>query len=1114
MAVKELLHVLGIPQCSVAHTEADDVIAYLAENLPGYKLIYTVDGDLTALINATTSVFLKGEPQTAYYKDGMMILPRHVTLFKSIVGDTSDGIAGIKGMGPAAWVDLLSEFGEDGLDELITIAESDDIGQLRSIAEQAKNKLLDKMVLNLSDWRRSYLLAKLRPELVDGMQKGEFTRLRWDKRLPSAERLDKLMASTQAYWLAQDLRPLMPTQTLITAKDWDDDVLKEATQLFKNSRYISIDWETWAPDHAPFTKAAKGNYVDMLSSKVTGAGFTCGENLEHTFYFQFDHADADNNIDKQHLIELLDCIPEGMPIVAQNCLFERTVFLNEFGFDIPDLHDTKIMASHVDESLSAGLKDMTKYWMNYNQLHYGDVIEKGKTMRDYTGVHVFKYGADDPLVTAHLYDLFHIILNLEGTWEFVRDNEFAMNYILSNSYLAGVSIDFAEVERQHAEDKLTFDNNMAAIRGLLKANSTPESVYSGAKNWMEELLTNHRAEGKYLSTLIAKASNTENFISILRANKTVMSWVKDTVTENATLEEVLDTLNSKLGKHSLIPGDAMDEIKKGEALNGSRAPLWAKAVAAATYADYDPTPTKAKFTWSLGKVNQLSEKVGLPVWPNLTDIEDHVRTLTITTGEQTDLVSAVVSTIEAARRYAEKVVKVKGAPKKVKHTDTDSYAWLSSQYEEKFPGKITKKGSELNLDSPKQACELLYAVLGLPIRTRSLNVTEGRVAKGLQGAPQTDKDAIALAIAVGDATGWKREVLDLLSEAKSASTRIKLFYNKLPMWKHPIDGLIHPQFNSCGTETRRPSGSSPNLLQLSKKGEGLKVRSCFLPNAKLGHDLVFSCDWAAQELRVIAALSGDETMTACYIGDNLLDVHSVTAAQIMGLPYKDFIVGLHSEDKAEAKRFKDARAAAKSTNFGSAYGIGAAKLARQLLCDPEDAKGFLTAKKNAYPGVEAWKDVVKQQLHAQGFVKTLAGSRKHVFGKLQDKDDGMVSYYERASVNFLIQGLCADYLKKVLSDMWNAKTLQRHGAVLIAPIYDELVISCHSSQAVSLVKEVYKVMTQGISGIGIPMLAAPALGLNFANQIEILKDENEILTDELILRAIDKAFGVEVKEAA
>lgn len=1089
LAVKELLHALGILQCSVAHTEADDVVAYLAERLPGHKLIYTVDGDLTALINPTTTVFLKGEPQTAYRKGDLTVLPRHVTLFKSIVGDTSDGIAGIKGMGPAAWVELLAEFGEDGLDELINIVESDDLGQLKTIAEQAKNKLLDRMVVSINDWRRSYLLAKLRPELVDGKQAGEFTRIRWEKRLPERSRLDRLMKSTNAYWLIQDLNHLLPTQTLITAKDWDESVLAEATQLFKDSRYISIDWETYSEEHKPFNIAGKGKYVDMLGSKVTGAGITCGENLEHTFYFQFDHADEENNIDKSHLIELLDCIPEGMPIIAQNALFERTVFMNEFGYDIPNLHDTKVMASHVDESLSAGLKDMSRHWMNYNQSHYSDTIAKGKTMKDYTGEHVFKYGADDPLVTAHLYDLFYIILNLEGTWEFVRDNEFTMCYVLSDAYLAGVSIDFDEVERQRAEDQLTFDTNILKIRELLKSNLDRDAVYFGAKNWMDELLTNYRAEAKYLSALVAKASKSENFISQIKANKVVMKWVGAYITETSSMEDILTAINDKLFRDSI----------EGEVKSGARAPLWKAAVEAATYEDYSETAKDASFSWSLGKVNQLSEAFGLPVWPSISDFEV-MKAHAECSPEHHDMLHHTLVTAEAAANK--------------KHTKSDSYKWLKEQYISRFEGTVEKKGTELNLDSPKQSCELLYAKLGLPILVRSMEVSDGRAEKGLEGSPQTDKDAIAMAIASGDAVGWKREVLELLTEAKSASTRIKLFYNKLPLWKHPIDGLIHPQFNSCGTETRRFSGSSPNLLQLSKRGEGVKVRRCFVPNTKYGHDVIVSIDFDGQELRIIAGLSGDKAMTSCYVGDNKKNVHSLTGAGIAGTSYDEFSAILKDKDHQLSGKFGDIRKDSKNVNFLSAYGGGAGKLARKLLCSVDTAKEYLNAKKHVYSGIEDWRAEQIGILRAQGYFKTLFGSRKHIYNKLLSSDDGMNSYYERASINFQIQGVAADYLKKVLTDMYKANTLKRHNAVMYAAIYDEMVFSLHSSQATEFIKEVYGFMVQGIPGLPIETLANPSIGLNFADQLEILNDADDPLTDDKIVAALNKAFGVEIKQAA
>ncbi len=529
--------------------------------------------------------------------------------------------------------------------------------------------------------------------------------------------------------------------------------------------------------------------------------------------------------------------------------------------------------------------------------------------------------------------------------------------------------------------------------------------------------------------------------------------------------------------------------------------MWKEAVEAATYCDYEETPKDSTFTWSLGKINQLSEAFGLPVWPSIVEgIEEHIATLSLQTESQQRLISCVRSTASAAV--------------KKKHTSTDAYRWLKGEYVRHFDGGVEKTGSELNLDSPRQASELMYAMLGIPILTRALKVTDVRLAKGLQGAPQTDKDAIAMAIASGDAVGWKREVLELWTEAKDANTRIKLFYTKLPLWEHPIDGLIHPQFNSCGTETRRFSGSAPNMLQLSKRGEGVKVRRCFLPNQKLGHDVIVSLDFDGQELRIIAGLSGDKAMTSCYIGANKKNVHSLTAAGIAGVSYDEFSDILKDKDHRLSKKFNDIRKDAKNVNFLSAYGGGAGKLARKLLCSVETAKEYLRAKKNVYFGIEDWREKQTNLLKATGYFKTLFGSRKHVYNQLLSSDESLNSYYERASINFQIQGVAADYLKKVLTDMYNAKTLNRHGAVMYAAIYDEMVFSLHSSQAQSFIKEVYSYMVQGIPSMSIETLANPSVGLNFADQIEILRDADDPLTDQKIQEAMVTVFEIEVREAA
>jgi DNA polymerase I-like protein with 3'-5' exonuclease and polymerase domains len=77
---------------------------------------------------------------------------------------------------------------------------------------------------------------------------------------------------------------------------------------------------------------------------------------------------------------------------------------------------------------------------------------------------------------------------------------------------------------------------------------------------------------------------------------------------------------------------------------------------------------------------------------------------------------------------------------------------------------------------------------------------------------------------------WKFRVLELVLILRAIRTRRSLYYVPYPKWVSPIDGMIHPGLRNCGTVTRRPSGSSPNILQVSKiKDEG-KMRSTFLPH--------------------------------------------------------------------------------------------------------------------------------------------------------------------------------------------------------------------------------------------------------------------------------------------
>jgi len=1042
-SVKELLKSLGVAQVSCPKTEADDVIALLVEKLPGKKLVYTVDGDLIALSSSDTTVYLKGEPKELFQDK---VKPEHLTLYKSLVGDTSDGYKGVYRFGKKSWEKLLDEYKEEGIAELIDIAESKNYLKLKKVldTEPDKHPLLQQILDNKEQWRVSYEVAKLHPELIDSKQDGEFTRLQWVKRVPSLERLQKLTERINAQYLVDDYKEYLPNQILITAKDWDDELFTQAKRIFEESEFIALDWETWAEPSEGMVEAGGKNFVDMFGSHIAGMGIACGRNLEYNFYFSFDHSDTENNGHKSNIPKLLNLIPRDVPVVAQNFYFEQSVSLVDLGYELPNLHDTKVMAAHVDESSSKGLKDLSKRYLNFSQIKYADVIEKGKTMRDYSAQHVFQYGVDDAIVTAHLYSLFRAILIIEESWEFVRDCEFPAVEMMSKAFVDGASVDFDEVERQSSEDKKTFEECMTTLRKSLKENVSGYSEY-----WLEELQINHEAD----TQLIKRELDNYQSMEELKKSK-LIKLLEDT---ECSFEE------------------AKNEIL--EARQRQYIALITQAKKDAVYEDLVITYQQAKY--------QFGDRCNTKL-------------------------------LEAVKNNSDKVILVKALIRKVEKIKTGKstsqpYKLLSSLFIENIEGKKVMEGTELNINSPIQNQKLFYAMLGLPIRLRSFDVSESRAKKGLEGTPQTNEEAIHAAISAGDAPegSWKRIALDALLKAKKADTRIKLFYNKLPLWKHPKDGMIHPQFNTVGTETHRPTGSSPNLLQLSKKGEGVKIRKCFVPNEKKGHDLIVSIDWDGEELRLMAGLSGDEQLTECYVGENKKNVHSITAAGIAGLSYEEFVAIHQDPNHPDHKKMDNIRKDAKGVNFLSAYGGGAAKLSRALLCDEDTARRYLETKRQTYSGYEQWKEEQIENLMKTGYVKTLYGSRKHLFNKLHDSDDGLVSYYKRAAGNFMIQGLAADYLKKVLADIHKSKTLEKYDASLIAPIYDELVLSCHSYNADELIMEVYKIMVQGIPNMPnpIPMLACPALGINFAEQHEVLIDANQTLTKELINKTINKTIN-------
>jgi len=211
-----VLKSLGVPIVYLEDEEADDVLAYFCKALRGYKIIHTVDRDLIALSSDEVSVFRKGQVETEFSDKGVTIPVELMYLYKSIVGDSSDGYKGIAGVGPKGYESMLEEFGEDGMLQLSGLLDSKDRSAINSVAPNTSNKPFLKCHADVINWFAQYKVAKLHPELCTP------SNLTWVQRTPDSDRLLAALSASKCMDLMEDLEQYCYTQTLVTSDNLED----------------------------------------------------------------------------------------------------------------------------------------------------------------------------------------------------------------------------------------------------------------------------------------------------------------------------------------------------------------------------------------------------------------------------------------------------------------------------------------------------------------------------------------------------------------------------------------------------------------------------------------------------------------------------------------------------------------------------------------------------------------------------------------------------------------------------------------------------------------------------------------------------------------------------
>lgn len=329
-------------------------------------------------------------------------------------------------------------------------------------------------------------------------------------------------------------------------------------------------------------------------------------------------------------------------------------------------------------------------------------------------------------------------------------------------------------------------------------------------------------------------------------------------------------------------------------------------------------------------------------------------------------------------------------------------------------------GVKFNIGSPKQLGEVLFEIM--KIDSGQKKTKTGQYATGedvltkLRSKHQIVEDILAY-----------RELTKLKST----------YVDSLPELLNPKTGRLHTSFNQALVVTGRLSSNNPNLQNIPiRTDRGREIRKAFIPRDS-GHKLI-SADYSQIELRIVAAISGDENMIAAF-KDNK-DIHTATAARVYGVEEKDVT--------------KDMRRAAKAVNFGIIYGQSAFGLAENIGVSRTEAKTIIDNYFGQYPSIKKYMDTSVNFAKEHGYVQTVMG-RKRWLRDIYSANFTVRGYAERNAINMPIQGTAADMIKLAMITVH--KELRSSGlkAKMILQVHDELVFDVPENE-VEQAKELIK----------------------------------------------------------
>ncbi len=464
--IEELISHMGIPSFRKSGVEADDIIATLSKRWveagkengnQNRVVIVTGDKDLMALVNANVQLWdtMKEQHYTEHEViEKFGVKPSQIRDYLAIVGDTSDNIPGITGIGPKGAETLLKEYGT-----LEAILEAAKQGKIKGkkcevIAESEKAAKLSQELATLHDHvevefneeKLSYHPV-VKPSLLQFFEKyalksllARYSSKQKSEVLPSTDEFDFDAEANTTASLKPESTSVHATvhQPVATRPGFrtisDHSSLKELIQEIAKLKLIAFDTETTS--------------LDPRQAQLVGIAISTGEN--NGYYIPVGHVQTldsqTQQMDLEEVLKALRPLLDSAEIkkIGQNLKYDYRVMLQQ-GIQMKGVHgDTMIAAHLVDSSGRHNLDDLSLKYLHYKTISYEEVAGKGAQQVSFDQVSIdlaTQYSAEDAWCTMMLWKTLEPRLIAQSSEKLFRDVDLPMVEVVSRMEEAGIKVD-------------------------------------------------------------------------------------------------------------------------------------------------------------------------------------------------------------------------------------------------------------------------------------------------------------------------------------------------------------------------------------------------------------------------------------------------------------------------------------------------------------------------------------------------------------------------------------------------------------------------------------------------------------------------------------------------